>query len=162
MAFLLLAGFARLVKPPSYLHQYKGLAAEAYAWWQLPMKSLVFLGIMCGSVLLGITVSFLLKTGTTLFTSIISFVSITLFYKLSQRKPLRILEILIVSLFISFLIQIQNYIFMIYIDNIAKFNIVYGTLGAIMALLLWIYFSGCIFIFGACLCSAQTEDNVNS
>ena len=26
-----------------------------------------------------------------------------------------------------------------------------------MALLLWIYLSGCIFIFGACLCAAQAE-----
>jgi len=24
-------------------------------------------------------------------------------------------------------------------------------------LLLWIYLSGCIFIFGACLCAAQAE-----
>lgn len=26
-----------------------------------------------------------------------------------------------------------------------------------MALLLWIYLSGCIFIFGACLCAAQAK-----
>jgi Ca2+-transporting ATPase len=36
-------------------------------------------------------------------------------------------------------------------------NAIYGTFGGIMALLLWIYISGCIFIFGACLCAAQTE-----
>jgi Ca2+-transporting ATPase len=26
-----------------------------------------------------------------------------------------------------------------------------------MALLLWIYLSGCVFIFGACLCASQAE-----
>jgi len=36
-------------------------------------------------------------------------------------------------------------------------NAIYGTFGGIMALLLWIYISGCIFIFGACLCAAQAE-----
>jgi Ca2+-transporting ATPase len=36
-------------------------------------------------------------------------------------------------------------------------NAVYGAFGSIMALLLWIYLSGCIFIFGACLCAAQSQ-----
>jgi len=26
-----------------------------------------------------------------------------------------------------------------------------------MTLLLWLYISGCLFIFGACLCAAQAE-----
>jgi P-type Ca2+ transporter type 2C len=26
-----------------------------------------------------------------------------------------------------------------------------------MALLLWIYLSGCVFIFGACLCASQAD-----
>ncbi len=34
-------------------------------------------------------------------------------------------------------------------------NAIYGAFGGIMALLLWICLSGCIFIFGACLCAAQ-------
>lgn len=34
---------------------------------------------------------------------------------------------------------------------------IYGAFGGIMALPLWIYLSGCIFIFGACLCAAQAE-----
>jgi len=41
--------------------------------------------------------------------------------------------------------------------NFATLNAIYGTFGGIMALLLWIYISGCIFIFGACLCAVQTE-----
>lgn len=36
-------------------------------------------------------------------------------------------------------------------------NALYGAFGGIMALLLWIYLSGCVFIFGACLCAAQAE-----
>jgi len=41
--------------------------------------------------------------------------------------------------------------------NFATLNAVYGVFGGIMALLLWIYISGGIFIFGACLCAAQSE-----
>jgi uncharacterized BrkB/YihY/UPF0761 family membrane protein len=36
-------------------------------------------------------------------------------------------------------------------------SIFIGSLCAIVALLTWIYLSGCIFIFGACLCAAQAE-----
>jgi Ca2+-transporting ATPase len=37
--------------------------------------------------------------------------------------------------------------------------VVYGAFGGVMALLLWIYLSGCLFIFGACLCAVQAESN---
>jgi uncharacterized BrkB/YihY/UPF0761 family membrane protein len=42
-------------------------------------------------------------------------------------------------------------------NHFATLNAVYGAFGGIMALLLWIYVSGCIFIFGACLCAGQAE-----
>ena len=46
---------------------------------------------------------------------------------------------------------------MITTGNGSALNAVYGAFGGIMALLLWIYVSECIFIFGACLCSGQAE-----
>jgi uncharacterized BrkB/YihY/UPF0761 family membrane protein len=42
-------------------------------------------------------------------------------------------------------------------STLTGLNAIYGAFGGIMALLLWIYLSGCIFIFGACLCAAQAE-----
>lgn len=48
-------------------------------------------------------------------------------------------------------------LFVIYLKDFARLNAVYGALGGIMALLLWIYLSGCVSIFGACLCAAQAE-----
>ena len=43
------------------------------------------------------------------------------------------------------------------LKDIATLNAVYGAFAGIMALLLWIFLSGCIFIFGACLCAGQAE-----
>ena len=51
-------------------------------------------------------------------------------------------------------------LFLIYLKDLATLNAVYGAFGGIMALLLWIYQSGCIFIFGACLCAALAESRV--
>jgi Ca2+-transporting ATPase len=63
----------------------------------------------------------------------------------------------VAALCASILLQAAESIFMIYLKNFATLNAVYGSFGGIMALLLWIYISGCIFIFGACLCAAQAE-----
>jgi Ca2+-transporting ATPase len=48
-------------------------------------------------------------------------------------------------------------LFVIYLADFATLNAVYGAFGGMMALLLWIYLSGCGFIFGACLCAGQAE-----
>jgi Ca2+-transporting ATPase len=54
-------------------------------------------------------------------------------------------------------LQAAESLFVIYLKDFATLNAVYGGLGGIMALLLWIYLSGCILIFGTCLCAAQAE-----
>ena len=48
-------------------------------------------------------------------------------------------------------------LFVIYLQHFARLNAVYGAFGGMMALLLWIYLSGCVFIFGACLCAGHAE-----
>lgn len=48
-------------------------------------------------------------------------------------------------------------LFVIYLKNFARLNAIYGAFGGITALLLWVYISGCILIFGACLCAAQAQ-----
>jgi uncharacterized BrkB/YihY/UPF0761 family membrane protein len=53
-------------------------------------------------------------------------------------------------------------LFVIFIDNFAALNAVYGAFGGIIALLLWIYLSGCIVIFGACLSAAQANISVSN
>jgi len=63
----------------------------------------------------------------------------------------------IAALGATVLLKIAESLFVIYVKHFATLNAVYGTLGGIMALLLWIYLSGCGFIFGACLCAAQAQ-----
>jgi len=63
----------------------------------------------------------------------------------------------VAALCATVLLQAADSLFVIYLKYFATLNAVYGAFGGIMALLLWIYLSGCIFIFGACLCAAQAE-----
>jgi uncharacterized BrkB/YihY/UPF0761 family membrane protein len=48
-------------------------------------------------------------------------------------------------------------LFVIYLQDFATLNAVYGAFGGIIALLLWIYVSGSVFIYGACLCAGHAE-----
>ncbi len=151
--------------------------AEAHHWWRLPLKSLVFLACMIAVVLVGI--AFPLMTKMVLaglfpvddFSSwvyalsgffiplVVVFLSFSLFYKLAPSRRTRFVEVWAGALSATLLLQAAASLFGIYLKHFASLNAVYGAFGGIMALLLWIYFSGCIFIFGACLCAGQVAVN---
>jgi len=143
------------------------------AWWRLPMKSLVLFGALAIAVFLGCAVPvFVVVVKDGIFTEfnfssrifglaslsiplMTVFVSLSFVYKFAPRRPTRLNEVWIGALCATVLLQVAEYLFVLYLKNVDTVNAVYGTFGGIMALLLWIYLSGCIFIFGACLCVAQ-------
>lgn len=146
-----------------------------YKWWKLPLKSLMLLGITAGAVLLGMAVPLLLKMaqnrlfpvgdalywvyllGTIVIPALVVFLSLGLFYRLAPRLPPRFSEAWVAALCATVLLEGAESLFVIYLKKFATLNAVYGVFGGIMALLMWIYLTGCIFIFGACLCAAQAE-----
>jgi Ca2+-transporting ATPase len=146
-----------------------------YNWWRLPLKSLVLLGITVGAVLLGMAGPALVRIANNWFFTesdfhfwvytlgsffiplLFVFFGLSLFYKLAPRRPTRFIEVWIAALCATALLQAAESPFVIYLKNFATLNVVFGAIGGIMALLLWIYVSGYIFIFGACLCAALAE-----
>jgi YihY family inner membrane protein len=149
--------------------------AKAHNWWRLPLKSLALLGITTGAVLLGMAAPVLVKvlkgllspvrdflsciyaSGSAVIPLLVEFLSLNLFYMLAPRRQTRFAEVWVAALGTTVLLQVADSLFVIYLKNFATLNAVYGAFGGIMALLLWIYLSGCILIFGACLCAAQAE-----
>lgn len=146
-----------------------------YCWWRLPLKSLVLLGITAGVVLLGIGAPMLAQMardwlfpmndfrpwvyslGSFFIPLLVLFFGLSLFYRLAPRRPTRFSEVWAAALCATALLLAAECLFVIYLKNFSTLNAVYGAFGGIMALLLWIYLSGSIFIFGACLCAAQAE-----
>ena len=80
-----------------------------------------------------------------------------MFYKLAPRRPTRFAEVWVATLCATLLLQAAESLFVIYLKNFSTINAIYGAFGGIMALLLWIFLSGCIFIFGACMSAVQAE-----
>jgi len=144
--------------------------------WRLPLKSLGFLAIMISVALLSVAVQVLAKItqdwlfsghdvnawiyvlGSSFVASLVVFLSLSLFYRLAPRRPTRFAEVWVAALCVTALLYAAENLFVIYLKDFATLNAVYGALGGVMALLLWIYLFGCIFIFGACLCAAQAEE----
>ena len=146
-----------------------------YNWWRLPMKSMVLLGITAGSVLLGMGVPVLMRVAEGwlfpggVFRSwvyglasffiplLVMFTGLSLFYRLAPHRCTKFAEVWVAALWATVLLRACDSLFVIYLKDFATLNAVYGAFGGFMALLLWIYLSGCIFILGACLCASQAE-----
>ncbi|MBI5743376.1 MAG: YihY/virulence factor BrkB family protein [Elusimicrobia bacterium] len=141
-------------------------------WWKLPLKSLALLGITSAAVLAGIGVPLLGKLFAGFFRGgfflpaaykfwlfvlpwLIVFVSLTFFYKVAPHRRTRYAEVWFSALCATLLLNAAQTLFVLYLKHIAALSALYGAFGGIMALLLWIYVSGVIFIFCACLCAAQ-------
>ena len=143
--------------------------------WRLPLKSLGFLVITLSAVIVGIAAPVLARLASEellpidangrwvhasarLFIPVsVVFLSLSLLYKLAPRRPTRLAEVWVAALCATVLLKAAEGLFVIYLKHFATLNAVYGVFGGIMALLLWIDLSGCIVIFGACLCAAQAE-----
>lgn len=148
---------------------------EEYSWWRMPLRSLILLVITAITVLLSKGISVLMRIGrrwvfnllylpswiyaiiSHLIPFLMLYIGICLFYILAPRRPVKLKKVWIAALVTTIVIQAAENLFMLYLEHFSNFNALYGTFGGIMALLLWIYLSGVIFIIGACLSAAQDK-----
>lgn len=149
---------------------------EATAWWRLPLKGLTFLVLVIALVPIGIIVPALLQKlsawlfietwltsswadwGSSVATAAIAFTGLSLFYKFAPRRRVPFSRVWPAALCSAALLDVAGRVFSVYLKHFVPLNAVYGTFGGIMALLLWIYLSGSIFIFGACLCATSPAE----
>lgn len=149
--------------------------SQAYSWWRLPLKSVSLLGITASAVLIGILLPGFARLVQEWLNSYLAFPSwafavmfhilpwlvlfygLIMIYKLAPSRPTTFSEVWLGALGATVLIWIGELLFLAYAANFAHFNALYGALGGIVAFLLWVYISGCIAVFGVCVCAAQTE-----
>lgn len=78
---------------------------------------------------------------------------LTLLYKFSPSSKdgvfITLKESLPGSIFATFTILISSKVFSIYVDNFGNYSKVYGSIGGIIVLLIWLYFTSVIIIMGA-------------
>lgn len=149
--------------------------SQTYSWWRLPLKSLSLLGITASAVLIGILLpgfarlvqewlnsylafpSWAFAVIFRLLPWLVLFYGLIMIYKLAPSRPTKFSEVWLGALGATVLIWIGELLFLVYAENFAHFNALYGALGGIAAFLLWVYLSGCIGVFGICICAAQAD-----
>lgn len=142
-------------------------------WWRLSLKSLLFVLVMITAVPVAMALPVILlplrhwllpdtsipgwlyaiASFTVHFMA--QFLALSLFYRLAPRRRTKFSEVWVAAIITTLLLIGAETAFGLYLHHFASLNAIYGTFGAIVALLMWIYFSCTIFIYGACLCAAR-------
>lgn len=153
---------------------------QEYSWWRLPLANLGMIGILASTLLLGVVAPVVMKAveaywestvplvafgvvkhsfhlARLTIPSLVLFYGLVMFYKYAPRRKTSFREVWIAGLTVTVAVQLLNKGFVIYAYNFGRFNALYGTLGSVVAVLMWIYFSGSVIIFGGCMCAAQAE-----
>lgn len=146
-----------------------------YPWWHLPLHSLMLLSLVASALFIGMLVPLMLGylRHTPLLPmqmfdgpfeiiiwcvpSLVLFYGLSVFYKTSPRRRTRLSEVAFPSLFTTMLLQVCRDLFERYVYGLSNFNTVYGAFAVVIVLLMWIYLSGVIIMYGGCLCAAQAR-----
>ncbi len=89
--------------------------------------------------------------------AVILFFTMSIIYKIIPSKKIKFSETIPGTLFslVGFLLLTGGFSF--YVNHIVSSSLFYGSVGAVMLLMLWMYFAGMILILGAELNSILTE-----
>jgi len=153
-------------------------------WWQMPVKNLLMILAMSGALLIGtvvpailqgvaktlhsleelITVSLpslhldqllaLFDISRYLVGTLVLFYSFSILFMLAPRHRTKFRDVWIPALLVSVLLQVGQAFFVNIVPKLVNYSAIYGTMGSMMFLLLWVYVAGVIIILGGCLCAA--------
>ncbi|MFA9556800.1 YihY/virulence factor BrkB family protein [Evansella sp. AB-rgal1] len=93
-----------------------------------------------------------------LFTSILLFIVFTLLYLIGPNIRLKIREVYIGAIFATVGWQITSLLFSFYLNNFANYTATYGTIGTVIALMVWFHISSVVILFGGEINAALKED----
>lgn len=156
-------------------------------WWQMPLKNLgmlaiimsaLFAGLLIPAILQGIgdgirvaedfihiyfpnfnfrTVSLVLDLVRYILGSVVLFYSFGMLYLMAPRKRIQFSQIWLAALLVAVALQACQMAFVNILPRFINYGI-YGAVGVIMLVLMWVYFSGIIIMLGACLCAARSPE----
>lgn len=156
-------------------------------WWQMPVKNLLMILAMSGALLIGTVVPAALQGAGRLLKSLealinqhfpmidvarilalvdisrylggtlVLFYSFTILFMLAPRHRTRFSQIWLPALLVSLLLQVGQACFVNIVPKLVNYSAIYGAMGSMMFLLLWVYVAGVIIILGGCLCAAMAH-----
>jgi len=156
-------------------------------WWQLPLKNLLMIAVLASALLIGLLAPALLQgarkiavafqdflesqipglnldalvglfdLGRYVLSGAVLFYSFTLLYMLAPRRRVFFKQVWMPALLVTFALQFCQNAFVNYLPRFVNYNAIYGSVGIMMLLMLWVYITGVVIFLGACLCSAAAK-----
>jgi YihY family inner membrane protein len=146
-----------------------------YPWWQLPLHSMMMLLLVASALFIGVVVPLVvsyIRRSTVLqdqalglpfeiivllVPTLLLFYGLSMLFKFSPRRRTQFSEVALAAFVTTVLLQVCRQLFERYVYELSNFNTVYGAFAVVVVLLMWIYLSGVIIIYGGCLCAAQAR-----
>ena len=151
-----------------------------YTWWRLPIQNLLMVIVVASALLVGVlaptildSIENLVKLKLTFGLDLIAlgirfvrflvptavlFYGFSMFYMLAPRRRTTFREVWGGALAVSLLLQLLQFLFILFAKKVAPFNAVYGAFGSVIAVLTWVYLTGSVIILGGCFCAALAEE----
>lgn len=157
-------------------------------WWKLPLKNLVMTAIVASAMGIGLAAPALLQaTGNVLlrFQDLLSgivpgfqwhlvtpalaigrfvisgallFYAVTALYILAPGRRILFREVWVPALAATFFLQLGQVLFGHYAARFIDYNAIYGSVGALMLALMWVYIAGMVILLGACFGAASSKE----
>lgn len=157
-------------------------------WWQMPLKNLLMLGIISSALFAGILIpailqgvgqvlryagdllkshfpladfhlaSLLLDSGRYVLGGAVLFYSFSMLYALAPRRKVYFRQVWLPALLVTVALQACQIVFVKIFPNFVNYGL-YGAVGGMMLVLMWVYFSGIIIMLGGCLCAALDAES---
>ncbi len=142
-------------------------------WWKVPLKNFAMLGIFASALLVGVIAPVIISTidrftpfdfdqlpGYSILIryglpSLVLFYGLVMLYKLSPRRKVQFREVWLGALLVTVALKLLQQLLLYYTNNIWQVNALYGAMGVLVVLLLWVYLCGVIIIYGGCLTAAM-------
>lgn len=160
-------------------------------WWQVPLKNLAMVAVIASALFAGLLIPAILQAAgdvirgaedylRTFFPAfnirlaslildvvryvlgaLVLFYSFSVLYMTAPRKRVRFRQVWVAALAVTAALQIVQMGFVNVLPHFINYGI-YGAVGGMMLVLMWVYFSGITIMFGACLCAALSPDTADT
>ena len=153
-------------------------------WWKLPAKNLLMMMVVSSALGLGLVVpailqailntllglqawlggilplptpgemTFLYAVGRYILAGGLLFYALVALYMLAPGRRIYFRQVWFAALSVAIGLQSGQSLFGNYVSQIVNYNAIYGSVGALMLALMWVYVAGAMILLGSCFCAA--------
>jgi len=148
--------------------------SDALPWWHVPLKNLAMVAVMASALVFGMFAPAIIQ-GVQRFSvehlpdalehaiqlalhvarlglgTVVLFYAFTMLYMVSPRNRVPFKDVWFASLSVTLVLQGLQMAFVGLVPKLVNYSAIYGTVGTLMLLMMWLYLSGTVVIVGACV-----------